>query len=396
MEYVYVPEGVFQRFQGPLFSDLVRMCAPSLRDLVNQQKFAEDLPLFAGIGILESKAQEGHGLVDEALLAALPERLRKAAEESVSLYRFFERKPGVNYAPVFTALLGVIDECAKGLLLQKLTPRMPASPPDQKTWFEPYVVGVDRRMVRHYEEMARNLRKTLVYKQGLSPLGLLRNCLDYALNDTTRLTGVLEATKDEFKFQGARDLLAAVTIVNDLRNTRVAHQQQPLDKPGEAKIALTQWIATLAALWTEQEDSAYSTSCSVNLTRFRAKDEPDSGFLAELDALLAQVNLPRNADDALLLKIRQTVERHLQPIADQRFGSGNVGVACTEVRHGSIELKIIVSALLAGAYSFLKDYDKIRANTLLFVGDVKHNCAKLHRAITQVLGGSDNPFRPRK
>ena len=43
-------------------------------------------------------------------------------------------------------------------------------------------------MHRHYTELARNLRKTLVYQTGVSPLGLLRNCYDYALNDATALT----------------------------------------------------------------------------------------------------------------------------------------------------------------------------------------------------------------
>ncbi len=248
-EYVYVPEGVFQRFQGALFSELARMCAPSLHDLINEQKFAEELPLFAGIGILEAKAQEAQGLVDEKMLAALPERLRKAAEESVSLYRFFEKKPGVNYAPVFTALLGVIDESAKGLLIQKLTPKMPSSAPDQKTWFEPYLASVDKRMVRHYEEVARNLRKTLVYKNGLSPLGLLRSALDYALNDNAKLTGVFEAVKSELRFTGGRDLLDRVTAINEFRNTKVAHQETPLTDPAQAKAALVTWIEGLNRLW---------------------------------------------------------------------------------------------------------------------------------------------------
>lgn len=248
-EYVYVPEGVFQRFQGSLFSELVRMCAPSLNDLLNEQKFREELPLFASMGILESKSPEAQGLVDGKILAALPERLRKAAEESVSLFRFFEKKPGVNYAPVFTALLGVLDESAKGLLIQKLTPRMPANAPDQKTWFEPYLTAVDKRMVRHYEEMARNLRKTLVYKNGLSPLGLLRSCLDYALNDNTKLTGVFEAVKSELRITGGRDLLDRVNSINEFRNTKVAHQETPLTDPAAAKAALGIWVEGLSRLW---------------------------------------------------------------------------------------------------------------------------------------------------
>ena len=248
-EYVFVPEGVFQRFHGSSFVELARMCAPALHDLLNEEKFREELPLFAGLGMLEAKASEAQGLVDEKVLAALPDRLRKAADESISLFRFFEKKQGVNYAPVFTALLGVIDEAAKGLMQQKLIPLMPANMQEQKDWFEPYFGGADRRMVKHYEEMSRNLRKTLVYKNGVSPLGLLRSCLDYALNDNTKLTGVFDGVKSEFRFSGGRDLFDRVKSINDFRNTRVAHQEMPLTNPAEAKAALLVWVEGMNRLW---------------------------------------------------------------------------------------------------------------------------------------------------
>jgi type III restriction enzyme len=144
----------------------------------------------------------------------------------------------VNYAPVFTALLGVIDETAKGLVLQKLTPRMPGNMQEQKDWFEPYLGYAGRSRVQHYEQMARNLKKTLVYRNGVSPLGLLRSCLDYALNDNTKLSSVFDAVKAEFRFSGGRDLLDCVKSMNDFRNTRVAHQEAPLTNPSKAKTAL--------------------------------------------------------------------------------------------------------------------------------------------------------------
>lgn len=248
-EYLFVPEGVFQRFQGNTMAELARMCAPSLHDLLNEEKFREELPLFAGLGMLEGKAAEAQGIVDQKLLSTLPERLRKAADESISLFGFFEKKQGVNYAPVFTALLGVIDETAKGLVLQKLTPKMPPNMQDQRDWFEPHFGAVEHTKRRHYEEVARNLRKTLVYKNGVSPLGLLRNCLDFALNDNTRLAGVFDAVKTELRFSGGRDLLDRIKTINDFRNTRVAHQETPLTSPAEAKTALVVWVDGLNRLW---------------------------------------------------------------------------------------------------------------------------------------------------
>ncbi|HPO13509.1 MAG TPA: hypothetical protein PLI09_08700 [Candidatus Hydrogenedentes bacterium] len=248
-EYLYVPEGVFQRFSGNTFQELVRMCAPSLVELLNEDRFQEQLPLFAGMGPLEAEIYQAQSIVEPKLLDGLPERLRKAVDESIALYRFFEKKQDVNYAPMFTSLLGAVDETAKGLILQKLTPQMPGNMEDQKDWFSPYLGKVDSRMERHYQETARNLRKTLVYRNGVSPLGLLRTCLDYALNDSTKLTGVFNAVKEEFRFSGGRELLRQVTNINDFRNTRIAHQEQPLNDRKEAKEALIEWVAGLAQLW---------------------------------------------------------------------------------------------------------------------------------------------------
>ena len=243
-QYLYVPEGVFQRFQGNSIDELFRFCTPSLSDLLNQEKFREELPLFASAGMdtLEAGKEDAQRIVPEELLQVLPGRYRKAADEAIALFRYFEKKENVSYAPVFTAVLGAIDEAARGLLLSRLLEKMPVSEAEQRSWFEPYTAGIDRRMQPHYEQIARNLRKTLVYRNGVSPLGLLRNCLEYALNDNTRLTGVFEAIKETCRFAGGRKLLERIAKINDFRNTRVAHQEQPLTDRKEAEAALRDWI----------------------------------------------------------------------------------------------------------------------------------------------------------
>lgn len=250
-EYVFVLEGVFQRSQGGSFAELVRMCAPSLNDLLNQERFVQELPLFAGAGLetLEPQKKEEQKIVDQKLLDTLPDRFRKAVEEAVALFQYFEKKEGISCAPVFTALLGVVDEAARGLILKKILDEMSATMPQQKEWFEPYFSGADHRMIPHYKQLAQNLRKTLVYRNGVSPLGLLRNCLDYALNDHTKLTGVFEAVQIGFRFDGSRNLLDQVKLINDFRNTRVAHQEEPLNSPAEAKKALVVWVNGLSQLW---------------------------------------------------------------------------------------------------------------------------------------------------
>jgi type III restriction enzyme len=182
------------------------------------------------------------------MLQALPPRYRKAVEQATMLYRFFENKEGMNYSPVFNALLGSLDEAARGLLVRRLQPAMPSKVPDQKTWLDPYLRDVDRRMQTHYQNMAQNLKRTLVFNNGIMPLGLLRSCMEYALNDNTKIDGVFQAVREKFKVAGGRELLATVTPIYDFRNTCVAHQEKEITDPKEAQQHLVGWIKGLKAL----------------------------------------------------------------------------------------------------------------------------------------------------
>jgi type III restriction enzyme len=393
-EYVFIAEEVFQRFQGTTFSELMRMCAPSLNDLLSKEVPREELPLFAGAGTIDTviertKAAE---VVAPDQVLKLPERFRKAVDEAVSLYLFFEKKQGVNYAPVFSALLGVMDEAAKGLVIQKLSPYLPQAAPEQREWFAPYLAKVDHRMQRHYQELGRNLQKTLVYKTGVSPLGLLRNCLDFALNDQSPLTGVFTAVREEFRVPGARPLLSSVQNVNDFRNTRVAHQEKPLCEVSDANKALKDWVDTLVTLWDDKVDAAYASTTSTDLLRFREKGDQTTDFVAEIRVILPQIALSKSAaaNDDLKEKLRKAIEVQLQHLADHRFGANNVRITCAEIRSGSIDLTFIISTLrpyaaAAAAYTFVKDYDKLRANTILLVGDIKRGSGKLKKVLDAML-----------
>jgi type III restriction enzyme len=242
--YLYIPQGVFERMAGDTIAELARACAPALQNLLQSEEF-QDLPLFVNLGQVDEAASPVESLIDSAILNALPPRYRRAADQAVMLYRFFENKEGMNYAPVFTALLGSIDEVAKGFLVRRLQPEMPATVDDQKAWFAPYLGGVDRKSEDYYRKLAQNLKRTLVFNNGLSMIGLLRSCLDYALNDTTKIGGVFEALQTQLRFQGGRKILETVTRINDFRNTYIAHQEQELTDKNLAEQELKIWIEAL-------------------------------------------------------------------------------------------------------------------------------------------------------
>jgi hypothetical protein len=288
-----------------------------------------------------------------------------------------------------------MDETARGLVVQKLQDRLPAAAPAQQGWFEPYLAKVDSRMHRHYMELARNLRKTLVYQTGVSPLGLLRNCYDYALNDATALTGVFEAIRDELRLPGARAIFEAVKAVNDFRNTRVAHQEKPLANPDETKAALLKWVETLALLWQENADTIYARKCVVTLAGVTPKAQAAGGFSAEISGTLPEIELgPKGTlPTEYAQRLQEELTRLIQPIADYRFGAKGVRVECRETRSGTLEFWMFVTAITGGGYQFVKDYDKLRANSELLAKDIRRAAGKIKRSIAKFLGDSENPFK---
>ena len=118
----------------------------------------------------------------------------------------------------------------------------------QDLWFDPRIDREDKRDFRHYQGMATNLKRALLFGNAHSAIGLLRSCLDFALNDKVPLDGVFSAVRKAFKFTGARNLLSQITAVNELRNTYVAHHEKDLTDKAMAVAQLKVWVETLGLI----------------------------------------------------------------------------------------------------------------------------------------------------
>ncbi len=232
---------------GSTRATLVGTGALSLLDVLHDDTDKE-LPLFTIPAEVQEKGTGVEGIVDPALLEELPSRYRKAVEESVAIYHFLKNKETATFAPVFVGLLSCVDEAAKGLMRRKLQSELPAAKADRKAWFRPYLEELPEGRRRHYGYVASNLEKTLVRESGLSPLGLLRDCLEYALTDETELGGVFVAVKAAFAGSGAQEVFDAVAGINSFRNTYVAHQKKPLDDAEATELALRMWIEALPVM----------------------------------------------------------------------------------------------------------------------------------------------------
>ena len=62
----------------------------------------------------------------------------------------------------------------------RLPPALPAAPHDQQGFFQPHLGDLPPSAAKMFDDMGMNLWRTLVYRNGLFPLGLLAFCLGHA------------------------------------------------------------------------------------------------------------------------------------------------------------------------------------------------------------------------
>ena len=245
-EYLYVPQGVMEKLSADRMADLVRTCAPSLADLLREEDEGQ-LPL-------PFDETDGSAAIPESFIASkdlesLPSRYRKAVEQAVILYRFTEKKEGLSFAPAFTSLLGPLDEAARGLILDLLLPDLPATAAEQAAFFDPYYGNLPRKDVAWLKGQANNLKRTLVYRNGLMPLGLLSFCLDYGRQTDHPVGGVFGSIRKHFSRFNDSEFHRLIEELRDFRNTYVAHQEKDLTDREKAQTALIQWIGGLLRIY---------------------------------------------------------------------------------------------------------------------------------------------------
>lgn len=247
-EYLYIPQGVFERLGGNTIAELTRMCAPALVDLLRDEEFREAYPLFASVTPSDEKSPEITALVSEEEVSALPPRYRAAAEQAIELFQFLRGKQTVRFSPVFTPLLGSIDEACRGLLKRRLGNDVPKSSAEQEGWFRPDLSSLKPGTARDLENLGHNLKKIVVEDAGLSPVGTLRSTLDFANNSAHNLGGVFSVIPKYFGGNDSKHLFDRVQKVNSFRNTYVAHQVKELNDVKLSEENLKIWISTLALI----------------------------------------------------------------------------------------------------------------------------------------------------
>ena len=240
-EYLYVSEQTFKDFTGDTIAELIRNCRPSLKKLLEEAVSPQTvLPL--KLTEAETPSAVVYDFIDEKDLNALPLRSRKGIQEAVLLFDFMAKKQKVSFSPIFQPLLGPLDAAAETLLFERLEPALPEDDEEQVTFFKPDLSGEKKKHQNFLENQASLLRRFLVHRSPITPLGVLRFCLEYAAKDEPAPEGILTAVRDRFADLADSGLSEMLAGVYEFRNTYVAHVKSELTEEPKVDDALRHWI----------------------------------------------------------------------------------------------------------------------------------------------------------
>jgi len=243
--YLYVPQETFEVFSGDRAEFLTRACEPALQDLLEEATEPQMLLPFGEVRPGDERMVE---FISNADFTALPPAHQKMVRQAVSLFRFLENKSGQSLAPVFTPLLGPLDEASKAVMLKRLGPDIPTDRNAQQKFFEPDLSALTKKDAEMHKRRGSDLRRTLVDHNGLSPIGLLRWCLQYAREAGTTPGGAFETVRLHFN-STPEDTYKLVNRLNTFRNDYVAHQNKELADADLARTALKEWASGLTVIW---------------------------------------------------------------------------------------------------------------------------------------------------
>ncbi|MBX9721614.1 MAG: Tn7 transposase TnsA N-terminal domain-containing protein, partial [Candidatus Obscuribacterales bacterium] len=240
-QYLYVTEALFNSFSKDTISSLSRTAAPALAELIGEAE-TQQIKLTTLMQEVADNVKKSavESFVAESKLASLPGSFKNSIEQAVELFLFCENREGFSFANVFTPLLKPLDTSCHSLIYNSLIDFVPTTPYEQREFF-------DAARGTKLDERGQNLKKTLVYKSGFSPIGLLKFCLSFN-NKQENLPGVFVAVAKAFAPYAETDLLESIDEVNKFRNEYVAHQSVVLTDAKHARVNLKHWIDTIILL----------------------------------------------------------------------------------------------------------------------------------------------------
>lgn len=247
-EYLFVPEGIFKRFNDTNLQTLASACALELQRLVEDADSQQmGLPFYETSE--EEKKSHRQLFIRDEDYELLPEMYQESISDAADLYAFLQTKDK-GFSPCFQPLLKAVDRAATNLMTSLLKGDIPVGKADQNRFFdvdERYYSVSDANWLRG---QASSLKKLLVYANPVMPIGLLSICLELgAAPRSVNGDNIIRLVEEKFSRFAGSQLPERVKHIGLIRNNFVAHQTE--DKVVDqqtAEVELKNWATGIAAL----------------------------------------------------------------------------------------------------------------------------------------------------
>jgi type III restriction enzyme len=284
--YVYVPQGTFERLDSNRFGDLVSLCQPALAELIQEDDLPQ-LKLFARIE--ETANLRLSDFIRAEDFQRLPPRHQTNVTQAVMLFRFTENKPNLSFAPVFTPLIGSLEDGCNALLIERLSPYVPNTKRAQEDFFSPDLSTLPKEKHRYYASEINKLQRVIVHKSPISPMGHLKFALEIGLG--TEETGMFfDALHDAFGRPESKKLLDKLVEVYEFRNKYIAHYEKEIVAKDAAESQLGNWIALLVEVQQIRSRDAVLMRYRELVERKHLSGKLGSDDASELTRLQAQLD----------------------------------------------------------------------------------------------------------
>jgi type III restriction enzyme len=236
--YLYIPCRLLMSASAATMEELARACEPALQELLQEARTGQTtLPLDE-----ETAREQLESLCERVFReAGITEPAAPIAEvmrQAIMLLNHAIQTKMPTYAHAFQPLLKPLDEYALIILERNLRPRMPK----ESVQWERYFLGSQSPTL---QRNGRYLQENLAFGRPMMRLGTLLFCLHYAAQPSPNEGGVWQDVVQVFSTPEMQELYTLLAPVNQFRNTRVAHVEQPLNNPDEAWDAMRQWLRCL-------------------------------------------------------------------------------------------------------------------------------------------------------
>jgi len=249
-QYLFVSQLVFEQVSDPSIAALALACEPKLKSLLKSLTTSQlELPLEATPE--EVRKERADTFTTGQDVSALPEAVRHFVEQAVNQLEYDKRMANRRLNAAFTVLLEPFEALCGALLRQEMESYIPTGSDERKYYFDPYIENLPKKVQNELKKHQRNLQRNLVFQAHSNRIGNLLFCLSYAVDaDYQGVTagGVWDDVAEAFAEPELQRIRPHLVEMNEFRNRRVVHVEEPLTDVETAEVNLRKWIDGLILL----------------------------------------------------------------------------------------------------------------------------------------------------